>query len=92
MCVGEHQTSSLWFRKDLSAAGLPTVMITDEKKRVRFVFHSTRKSFVSSLNAAGVDDDLRQILMGHARKGVTNRHYTAKELQRLKDAVATLPL
>ena len=57
-----------------------------------FTFHSTRKSFVTALNAAGVPEDDRQLLMGHRRKGVTNQTYTAADLKRLRKAIGRLPL
>jgi integrase len=51
-------------------------------------FHSLRHSFVSALANAGVTQDLRQKLSGHADD---QTHYTHHDIANLRTAVAKLP-
>jgi integrase len=53
-------------------------------------FHSLRHSFNSALANAGVAQELRQKLTGHATKAM-NAKYTHHELELLRAAVAVLP-
>ncbi len=53
-------------------------------------FHSLRHSFNSALANAGVAQEIRQKLTGHASK-VMNAKYTHHELDALRAAVAVLP-
>jgi integrase len=53
-------------------------------------FHSLRHSFTSILANAGVPEEMRMALTGHAAREVHKR-YTHHELQRLRDAIAVLP-
>jgi integrase len=53
-------------------------------------FHSLRHSFNSALANAGVAQELRQKLTGHASKAM-NAKYTHHELDALRAAVAVLP-
>jgi hypothetical protein len=41
---------------------------------------------------ADVPEDVRAILMGHASKTVTDRHYTARNLRRFVPAVAKIDI
>jgi hypothetical protein len=81
------------FRDDLHLAGLPTFHTTDEGKKVPYTFHNgTRSTFVSALNALRVDENDRQALMRHSKKGVTNQSYTTDDMGRLREGVERLPL
>ena len=53
-------------------------------------FHALRHSFVSVMANAGIPDEVRQKLTGHASPAVHKR-YTHLELQPLKTAIAALP-
>ena len=53
-------------------------------------FHSLRHSFNSALANAGVAQELRQKLTGHASAAM-NAKYTHHELDALRAAVAVLP-
>jgi integrase len=53
-------------------------------------FHSLRHSFNSAMANAGVSQEIRQILTGHA-SAETNKLYTHHELESLRAAIATLP-
>ena len=53
-------------------------------------FHSLRHSFNSALANAGVAQELRQKLTGHASKAM-NAKYTHHEIDALRGAVALLP-
>lgn len=75
-------------REDLEAAGCAT---SDERAR-SFDFHSTRRSFATWLDAAGVDGSTIDELMGHAKKTTAQRNYTAKSMTLLGAAVALLPI
>jgi integrase len=53
-------------------------------------FHSLRHSFNSALANAGVSQELRQKLTGHASEAM-NRLYTHHELEVIRGAVQSLP-
>jgi site-specific recombinase XerD len=53
-------------------------------------FHSLRHSFTSILANAGVPEELQMALTGHKERSVHQR-YTHQELQRLAEAIGTLP-
>jgi site-specific recombinase XerD len=53
-------------------------------------FHSLRHSFNSAMANAGVSQELRQRLTGHASKAINDR-YTHTELETLRKAVGTVP-
>jgi integrase len=78
---------SKWFSSYLRAVG-----ISDPKK----VFHTFRGGFVDALRMAGVEDELKRALVGHARKGSAHDAYGAKAMlrrfgwQRLSQAVASV--
>lgn len=80
------------FRDDLGRAELPTFHVTDEGYHKDYVFHTTRSTFVSALNALGVPENDRQALMRHSKKGVTNANYTRDDMGRLREGVDRLPL
>jgi integrase len=52
-------------------------------------FHSLRHSFNSALANAGVSQELRQKLTGHASEAM-NTLYTHHELQTIRNAVASI--
>jgi integrase len=54
-------------------------------------FHALRHSFVSVMANAGIPDEVRQKLTGHASPAVHKR-YTHLELQPLKTAIQALPM
>jgi integrase len=54
-------------------------------------FHSLRHSFNSALANAGVPEEVRMKLTGHATP-VMNSQYTHLQAKTLKDAVAKMPL
>ncbi len=73
-------------RAVLRAAGLP-----DACDGHALDFHALRRTFATRLQIAGVPEDIRKRLMGHAASGVTGKHYTADDLRTLQRAVeATL--
>jgi integrase len=53
-------------------------------------FHSLRHSFSSILANAGVSEERRMALVGHASRDM-HQKYTHHELERLRDAIALLP-
>lgn len=74
-------------RRDLKACGCST-----EIAGKAITAHSTRRTFATMLAEAEVDEGLRRRLMGHSGASVTDRHYTAKSLARLAEAVARIEL
>jgi len=60
------------------------------RNRSTLSFHSLRHSFNSAMANAGVPQEMRQRLTGHASKAVNDR-YTHTELQTLRNAVAKVP-
>jgi integrase len=75
-------------RKDLETAGLPS----EFRAGVSFDFHATRRSFYTWLRNEGVAKDTVDMLMGHAGGSVGERHYGAKDLERMRKAVETITL
>jgi hypothetical protein len=75
-------------RADLAAADLPTLF----RDKYPIDFHSLRRSFYTWLRAARVEGDTVKMLMGHSGGSVGERHYGAKELERMRAAVETLVL
>ena len=53
-------------------------------------FHSLRHSFSSILANAGVSEELRMTIVGHASRDM-HQKYTHHELERLRDAISVLP-
>jgi integrase len=74
-------------RLDLAAAGVPIHYANRPMDA-----HALRRSFATILADAEVPEDVRAILMGHASKTVTDRHYTARNLARFVGAIAKLDL
>ncbi|MGB0890143.1 MAG: tyrosine-type recombinase/integrase [Solirubrobacterales bacterium] len=55
-------------------------------------FHASRRSFLTWLKEAGVDDLYRKRLAGHSDSSVTNTSYTGAELRLLRDVVNRIAL
>ena len=49
-----------------------------------------RRSFLTMLADAGVEESIRTVLGGHKAKTVTDRHYTARNLPRFVAAMNAL--
>jgi integrase len=86
---------SMAFKRIMAAAGIDGGLIREaggEKGRnvSALSFHSLRHSFNSALANAGVGQELRQKLTGHASEA-TNALYTHHERETLRKAVASLP-
>jgi integrase len=79
--------AALQLRHDLGAAG-----VAMHYKGHPMDAHALRRSFATMLADAEVPEDVRAILMGHASKTVTDRHYTARNLGRFVGAVAKVDL
>lgn len=76
-------------RNILGKNGLPTHHANGEA----FTFHSLRRSFMSLLVEADVEDEVtRQRLLGHSGKNVTQVHYTPTILTSLNNAVQSMKL
>lgn len=82
------------FRLLMAKAGITgrTTERRGEKGRNRssLTFHSLRHSFNSAMANAGVSQELRQRLTGHAAKAINDR-YTHTELETLRSAVLLVP-
>ena len=87
---------SMAFRKIMEKAGIKgrTTRTREEGSAGRtqssLSFHSLRHSFNSALANAGVAQETRQKLTGHASAAM-NAKYTHHEIDTLRDAVAKLP-
>lgn len=83
------------FRRIMSKAGIKTKRIAKRGKsgrnRYDLSFHSFRHSFNSAMANAGVPQEVRQKLTGHASKAVNDR-YTHTEFEVLKNAVTMVPM
>ena len=82
------------FRLLMAKAGIAgrTTERRGEKGRNRssLTFHSLRHSFNSAMANAGVSQELRQRLTGHAAKAINDK-YTHTELETLRNAVLLVP-
>jgi integrase len=82
------------FNRILKKAGIKGVIVERKgvkgRNRSSLTFHSLRHSFNSAMATAGIPQEVRQKLTGHASKAVNDR-YTHTELQTLKGAIDTLP-
>lgn len=90
------QTGGFWrplsaefFRDDLECAGLATSFRDTGEP---FEFRDLRHTFSTWLASAGVAEDLRDRLMGHAPRTIGLRHYTAGDLGQLQAAVEKIYL
>lgn len=92
--IGSRNGISGQFRLLMQKAGIVRTMTekAGEKGRNRasHSFHSLRHSFNSAMANAGVSQELRQRLTGHASKAVNDR-YTHTELETLRKAVGAVP-
>ncbi len=88
---GRHGLSE-GFKRIARKAGVDTQSVKGAGKRnvCKRSFHALRHSFNSALANAGVDQELRMKLTGHASKEM-NRGYTHHELETLRAAVGKLP-
>ena len=81
------------FRRLVEAAGIPNKVIEGAGKgrqRRALTFHSLRHSFNTHMAEAGIPQEVRQLLTGHASESV-NDQYTPLGLETLRDAVSKLP-
>ena len=79
--------SATELRADLVRAGLPV-----EHDGRAFVFKDARATFATVLEEAGVDQRVIKRLMGHRPVGVTETHYTKRELRTMAAAVELIDL
>jgi integrase len=88
---GKHGLSE-GFKRIVVKAGVDLMTVKGKGKRnfSRRTFHSLRHSFNSALANAGVSEEVRKKLTGHAPKGM-NSHYTHFQMDILKNAVTTMP-
>jgi integrase len=89
---GKHGLSE-GFNRIVLKAGLDPMTIQGKgvRKFSRRTFHSLRHSFNSAMANAGVSDEIRMKLTGHASKQM-NERYTHLQLATLKNAVTTMPM
>lgn len=79
--------SAALIRKDLRAAGCP-----DTCWGFPITAQAIRRSFATYLDAAGVTEEVRGRLLGHAAKSVTAKHYTAAAVETDRAAVNLIAL
>jgi integrase len=84
---GWRPQSAAFLRDDLEGCGLPKTFEGEEMQ-----FRDLRHCFSTWLASAGVAEELRDRLMGHAPRTVGLRHYTGVDLARLREAVETIQL
>ena len=91
--TGGRRGLSEGFKRIVLQAGLDPMTIQGKgiRKFSRRTFHSLRHSFNSALANAGVAEDVRMKLTGHASKEM-NRGYTHLNQETLKNAMSTMPL
>jgi integrase len=85
---------SMAFKRIMGRAGIQGRLLRERNGEGRsqssLSFHSLRHSFNSALANAGVDQEIRQKLTGHASAAM-NDVYTHRELEPLRVAIAALP-
>jgi integrase len=94
--LAQRKTNTLSrdFKRLMERTHIEQSVIRERGKAGRSVlalsFHSLRHSFSSILANAGVSEELRMALTGQVTRAV-HQGYTHHDLERLRDAVATLP-
>jgi integrase len=86
---------SMTFKRIMLAAGIESAKARERAGKAgrslsALSFHSLRHSFNSALANAGVSQELRQKLTGHASAEI-NDHYTHHEVETLRRAVEAIP-
>jgi len=91
--TGGRRGLSETFKRVVQKAGLDPMTVKGKGIRQfsRRTFHSLRHSFNSALANAGVAEEVRMKLTGHATPPM-NRQYTHLQMDTLTKAVGTLPL
>lgn len=91
--TGGRRGLSESFNRIVRKAGLDPMTVKGKgiRKFSRRTFHSLRHSFNSALANAGVAEEVRMKLTGHASP-IMNKNYTHLEMSTLKNAVSSLPL
>ena len=81
------------FKRIMLAAGIDPQIIQGQGKRKfsQLSFHSLRHSFNSLLANNGVDQEIRMALVGQTTKAI-NKDYTHLDLNKLRGAMAKLPI
>lgn len=79
--------SSDRIRTDLERAGQP-----QDVAGKPLDFHSTRRFFATALARAGVEPEIRKLLMRHSTGDVTEDCYTDREIEQLHEAVSHIKL
>jgi len=91
--TGGRQGLSTAFKRIMKQAKIKGRILREKsgagRSRSSLTFHSLRYSFNSALANAGVPQEIRQKLTGHASVEM-NRHYTRHEIETLRDAVGKL--
>lgn len=82
-----YHGSAHMFRRDLTIAGIPQQFEGHNQ-----TYHSLRRTFLTMLSIAGVEEHLIGRLAGHAKRTVTQKHYVSKDLPLLYAAVLKLQL
>jgi integrase len=91
--TGGRRGLSEGFKRIVVKAGLDPMTVQGKgiRKFSKRTFHSLRHSFNSALANAGVSEEVRMKLTGHASK-VMNKGYTHLQEETLKKAMTSLPL
>jgi Phage integrase family len=91
--TGGRRGLSEGFKRIVVNAGLDLMTVQGKglRKFSKHTFHSLRHSFNSALANAGVPDEVRMQLTGHASPAM-NHHYTHLQEATLKNAMTLLPL
>ena len=92
--IGGATGLSVRFKTIMAKAGIE-VSVTERsgnkgRNRSSHSFHSLRHSFNSAMANAGVSQEIRQRLTGHASKAINDR-YTHTDLETLRKAVGSVP-
>lgn len=93
--TGGRQGLSYDFQKIMTAAGINSEYEYRDaegsgRQRIKLSFHSLRHAFNSILANAGVSQEIRQKLTGHASAEMNDR-YTHHDMEVLREATKKLP-
>lgn len=87
---GRYDHASANTRDDLLAAGESDKFLGHDGVEIAVDFHSLRRTFASTLEALGVDPMRIGACLGHKAKGVTAKHYLAKNLETVRADIARI--
>lgn len=91
IAFGFSDSAMLW-KQDLTRLGLPLEQLDSQGMPHDLTFHSTRHTFSTLLEGAGVSEEQIGTLLGHGAKSTARSNYLGQNLGLFGELVGRLPL